>query len=358
MMKRALLIGLLVVSLTSGTVGELIKLFSMITPVGSISPQASAIATASVPVQLTTGGCCTQPFWSPDGKQVRYIDKPAGGKLGIYGVPVQSPAPPSALVSERVEDSRIEGPYRIETSKTTTTLVRLSDGKKFAVPAQGRSVQFSPDLKRIAWGISNQDLPPEQQVAAIWVANVDGSAAKRVTTLRRGGVSGWISDNALLVNGQDPKNPAVQVLSSLSLADGKLKEIVRAERLRSATLSPSGKWIAYYTAFNESGNGLWLVDTSGGKPKAAPAGAFGAYQWRPTTGGDKLVIIPFKPDAQYHEFWQLNPESLALVQLTKAAEAPLKIANGDWRVSPDGRYVAFVESKDRNIWVVEMPSGG
>ena len=82
-----------------------------------------------------------------------------------------------------MEDSRIVGPYRIETTQTTTTLVRLSDGKKFNVPAQGRGVQFSPDFKRIAWSISNPDLPPEQQVAAIWVANVDGSGAKRIATL-------------------------------------------------------------------------------------------------------------------------------------------------------------------------------
>ena len=73
------------------------------------------------------------------------------------------------------------------------------------------------------------------------------------------------------------------------------------------------------------------------------------------SGDDKLVVVPFKPDAQYHEFWQLDPETLAFTQLTKADEAPLKIANGDWRVSPDGRYVAYVESKDRNIWVVALP---
>ncbi len=42
-------------------------------------------------------------------------------------------------------------------------------------------------------------------------------------------------------------------------------------------------------------------------------------------------------------------------QLTDPATTPFKIANGDWRVSPDGRYVAFVESSDRNIWVIALP---
>jgi len=30
------------------------------------------------------------------------------------------------------------------------------------------------------------------------------------------------------------------------------------------------------------------------------------------------------------------------------------IANGDWAVSPDGRHVAFVESQDRNIWLLTL----
>jgi hypothetical protein len=313
-------------------------------------------AEAGDTTRLTTGGCCTQPFWSPDGKQVRYIDRPPAGKLGIYGVDVGAGAAGPKLVSERVEDSRIVGPYRIETTKNTTTLVRLSDGKAFKVPAQGRNVQFSPDYKRIAWSISNDDASPERQVAAIWVANVDGTNPKRVAQVRRGGVGGWITNDALLVSGQENKTGGAQILWALDLGDGKLRELTRAERLRSALLSPSGRWVAYYTTFIEGGqNGLWLVDTQGGKARALPKDAFAAYQWRSVGSEDKLLVVPFRPAAQQHEFWQVDPATLAVTQLTKGAETPLKIANGDWRVSPDGRYVAYVESQDRSIWVVELP---
>ncbi len=352
-MKRTLTIALLTLLLAAALVGQG---HAAATAAGATTAAGAAAPAVPGPVRLTTGGCCTQPFWSPDGKQVWYIDKPSGGKLGIYGVTAGAPEAQPVFVSPRVEDSRITGPYRIETTAKTTTLVRLSDGKKFNIPAQGRTVQFSPDLKKIAWSISNPDLPAEQQVAAVWVANVDGSNAKRVATLRRGGLAGWISNTALLVNGEDPQDKAGQVLWSLTIADGKLKEITRAERLRSALLSPSGKWIAYYTTFNtDTQNGLWLVDTNGGKPKPAPRGSFGAYQWRTVSGSDALVVVPFNPAATHHEFWQLDPGSLAFTQLTKAEDAPVKIANGDWRVSPDGRYVAYVESKDRNIWVIALP---
>ena len=334
----------------------LVLLLSAPTSVSMSQAAAPAAAAPSVPVRLTSGGCCTQPFWSPDGKQVRYIDRPAGGKLGIYGVGVNDAGKGPRLISERIEDSRIVGDFRVETSRTTTTLVRLSDGKQWRVPAQGRNVLFSPDFKRIAWSITDDTLTPERQVAAIWVAAVDGSGARRVAAVRRGSLNGWISGDALLVTGQDPKSTREQVLWSLALANGQLTELARAQRLRSAVLSPSGRWVVYYTTFDsDGGNGLWLASTSGGKPRALPRDAFGAYQWRQVGREDRLLIVPFRPEARHHELWQLDPQTLEMIPLTSASETPFKIANGDWRVSPEGDYIAYVESRDRNIWVLKLP---
>lgn len=322
----------------------------------SLSSTGRAAAEPGVAVRLTSDGCCVQPFWSPDGKQVRYIDRPPGGKLGIYGVAVAEASKGPSLVSERVEDSRITGDYRVETNKTVTTVFRLSDGKQWRVPAQGRTVAFSPDYKRIAWRIADENLPPERQVGAIWVAATDGTGAKRVASLPRGSLVGWISNETLLVSGYDPKSPKEQVLWSLALGNGQLKELVRSERLRGALLSPLGRWIVYYIAFNPGGgNGLYLVSAQGGEPKPLPREAFGAYQWRPGSEQDRLLIVPFRPEAKYHELWQLDPESLKMMPLISASQTPFKIANNDWRVSPDGRYITYVESADRNIWVLELP---
>ena len=51
------------------------------TPTATPAPTATATPTATptptaLPqaIQLTTGGCCTQPFWSPDSQEVRFID--------------------------------------------------------------------------------------------------------------------------------------------------------------------------------------------------------------------------------------------------------------------------------------------
>jgi Tol biopolymer transport system component len=142
-----------------------------------------------------------------------------------------------------------------------------------------------------------------------------------------------------------------------------MKELARAERLRSPSLSPSGAWVAYYVTFaaDPTQNGLWLARTDGSQRRPISPERFGAYQWRPCPGGcspedERLLIVPFKPDAVFHELWELDAATGEARQLTDPAITPFKIANGDWRVSPDGRYVAFVESSDRNIWVIELPS--
>jgi Tol biopolymer transport system component len=332
------------------------------TPTHTATPTHTPSPTPTSPpaaYQLTTGGCCTQPFWSPDGSQVRFIDKPAGNVVGIYGVNVAEPQSAPALVSERLEDSLATGGYIVLRANNTTTIERLADGLRWGVPARGRNVVFSPGAARIAWTLSDEDLPPEQQVTQVWVAELSGENADRVATLRRGGLSGWIDDATLLVSGRETAGAREQVLWAMSVSDGSLRELARAERLRSATLSPSGAWIVYYTTFDPdpAKNGLWVLPTAGGAPQRAAV--FGAYQWRPCAEGctvesDRLLVVPFDPQAAWHEFWELDPATLKARQLTDSEVTPVKIANGDWRVSPDGNRVVFVAAADRNVWVLEL----
>ena len=298
---------------------------------------------------------------------MRFIDRPGSGSpLGIWGVSVDAPGDGPVLVTERVEESLARGDYLVEAGGGTTTIRRLSDGKSWPVnAARGRNVLLSPDQQRIAWSITNDDLPPDQQVAAVWVANLDGSGARQVATLRRGSLSGWISDDALMVSGRENAGGGEQVLSVLVLADATLTELARADRLRSPLLSPSGAWVAFYTTFDEdpAQNGLWLARTApapGERPQMLPRELFGSYQWRGCPAGcspeqDRLIIVPFRPDAEHHQFLELDPVTLAARPLSDPQVTPVKIANGDWRVSPDGRYVAFVESRDRNIWILALP---
>jgi Tol biopolymer transport system component len=40
--------------------------------------------------------------------------------------------------------------------------------------------------------------------------------------------------------------------------------------------------------------------------------------------------------------------------LTDPTVTSLKIANNDWAVSPDGRYVVFVNAADHNLWLLDL----
>jgi Tol biopolymer transport system component len=223
-------------------------------------------------------------------------------------------------------------------------------------------VFISPDETRIAWAVTNNDAPSSQQITTLWLANLDGSGAQQIATLPRGGLSGWVSDGVLLISSRQSLEAREQTFSALSLADGARTELARAERLRGQALSPSGGWLVYYITFDAdpSRNGLWLVSTGGGQSIQLGAGLFGSYQWRPCAGrcapeDDRLLIVPLQPDAEFHRLVEIDPNTGDVVQLTDPAVTPFKIANGDWRVSPDGRQIAFVESSDRNIWLINLP---
>jgi Tol biopolymer transport system component len=172
--------------------------------------------------------------------------------------------------------------------------------------------------------------------------------------LIRGGFAGWLSDDRLLLSGRESFDSEESVLFSYALADGSTVELLRAERPRGFQLSPDRRWMVYYISLSDepAENGLWLLRTEDGARRPLARELFGSYAWRDSS---RLLIIPFRPDAQYHEFWELDVESGEVRQLTDPAINPFKIANGDWQVSPDGRQVTFVESSDENLWLLTLP---
>jgi Tol biopolymer transport system component len=306
--------------------------------------------------RLTDGGCCTQPFWSADSRQVRFIDRPpAAGPAGIWGVDVAAPAGEPRLVTERIGTYTRGMDYRVETAGDVTTIERLADGQRWTVPARGRPVSLSPGRKRIGWDVTNRDLPFERQVSQLWVANLDGSEARALANVARGSLAGWVDDDTLLISGRESLGAREQRLYTLSLVTGATVEVARSERLRGGLISPDGQWLVYYVALDtdSSKNGLWLARTDGSERRQLDHGLFGAYQWRDP---QRLLIIPFRPVAESHELWELDVATGEARRLTDPATLPFKVANGDWIVSPDGRYVAFVASQDDNIWLIDLGS--
>jgi Tol biopolymer transport system component len=307
--------------------------------------------------QLTSGGCCTRPFWSNDSQRVLYIDKPdAKAPTGIYGVDLAYPQAPQ-LVTPRIALYTHGLSLAIDLKPGSTTLERVSDGQRWTVPAAGAQVSVSPNEKRIAWTQgqgTGTGTSPEARVTRIQVANLDGSSEKTLATIRGGSISGWISDDALLIGSRGAPSTREQVLSTLSVLTGELKELVRAENLRGQSLSPDGIWLAFQVAPepDASKNGVWLMRTDGSGKFRVPAEMFGPYQWR---DAHRLLIVPFRPAAENHELWELDVTTRQTRRLIDPLVTAFKINDGDWVVSPDGRKVAFVSARDRNLWLLALP---
>jgi Tol biopolymer transport system component len=275
-------------------------------------------------------------------------------------VDVTKPAAEAELVTERIAFYTADMAYLVDLDADTTTIERVADpstgqdGTRWTVPAGGRPISISPGRKRIAWQVSDENLSFDRRTTQVWVASLDGGDPRGVTTLTRGGLGGWISDDTLLVSGRDSIESQEQVLYALSVAGDRVTELARAERLRSGLLSPDGAWLVYSVTLNQdpTQNGLWLVRTDGTNQRRLDRRLFGSYRWRDS---NRLLIVPLQPGAEFHELWELDVETNEARRLTNTEVTPFKIANGDWTVSPDGKHMAFVESRDDNIWLLTLP---
>jgi hypothetical protein len=96
--------------------------------------------------QITMGGCCTQPFWSPDSRQVLFIDKPTpDDPVGIWGVDVSQPnLTLPQLVTDRIAFYTADLTYRIELSQSTTVIERLAGPLSETVSARWTEGARSP----------------------------------------------------------------------------------------------------------------------------------------------------------------------------------------------------------------------
>ncbi|MGE5139561.1 MAG: hypothetical protein ACM3JD_08880 [Rudaea sp.] len=329
----------------------------------SPAPPTAAPSPTRAPalVQLTSGGCCVQPFWSRDSKRVLFIDKPnAQSPTGIYSVNVDAPGEPQ-LVSEEVANSNQNGTFSVGFEGTTTVVTRAADGAKWLIDNGRRGVMISPEGKQVAWNVTPQTYPFENRVTTVMLGALAEPAQgqplritpTRVTTVTRGGASAWLDEGHLLVTGRLTAGSEVVTLFVLDLATKSTRNVASSERLRSVSVSPGGRYIVYTIVFDKdpAQSGGWLVPADGSGP-AAKLPFFGAFQWRDES---RIVYVPLDVGAPSHQFREYDAASDADRPLTDPAALAFMIGNGDWAVSPDGQKVVFVSAKDWNLWLVDLP---
>ncbi|MCB9134754.1 MAG: PD40 domain-containing protein [Anaerolineales bacterium] len=304
-------------------------------------------------IQLTSNGCCVQPFFSPDSTHLRFLDKPApDAPTGIYQIPLTGGEPELFTTKLGLYSPDMQLVAYPEGGQTY--LERLADAERWTIPNGGRSISFSPSGAQVAWVLGQPGPPFDSALREIRVGTVDGSEARQVITLIGGGFAGWVSETQILVTGQ-PSDGDESALWVLSLEEDGQRELARGGRIRSVSVAPGGAWVVYLVTFSTdpAQDGIWMQNIATGE--RFKLDLLGGYRWR---DADHLLVIPLDPNAASgpvasHQLWEVDTMGVSRA-LTDPARLPFKVAEGDWTVSPDGQWVAFVSATDHNIWVIKI----
>ncbi|MBN1220480.1 MAG: hypothetical protein JXM69_16255 [Anaerolineae bacterium] len=326
------------------------------TPTTTPTPSPTPTPTPSLR-QLTTGGCCVQPFFSPDGQQVLFIDKPAAdAPVGIYGVNLANPQPTPVLVNNTIGFRSFDQSI---VAVMEDDLVRFSNektGQSWTVDTGGNWPSFSPDNRQILWVATDPEGPYDRRQSDLWLADLDGSNAQLLLSLYGGGFAGWFPDsNRILLVGRGNPGDEELTLMVYNLQNNQRTNLFSHQRLRGIEISPGGSWIAFFLSFADepADNGLWVVNADGTVHRKLDLSGFGAYRWR---NDDTLLYIPMRTSAdESMQLWAVEATTGQSRPLTNPATLSFSIANGDWNVSPDGHHVIFVNSTDQNIWLITLP---
>lgn len=327
------------------------------TPTVTPSPTVTPTPTPSL-MQVTAGGCCVQPFFSPDSQQVLFIDKPAeNAPVGIYGVALTGTLPITPALVEEVIGFR--SPDRTIVATMNGDLAEFSNeatGESWQINTNGNWPRFSPDASQIVWTATDREGPYDQRQTDLWLANLDGSNARKLLSLFGGGFSGWFPDGKhILLVGRDTAFAENRNLYKYNINTGERIDLASHPRLRGIELSPGGNHAVFYVDFADEpkNRGVWLVSTDGMTRQKLELPGFGAYQWRTD---DTLLVIPMRANpADSMQLWALQVMTNNATPLTNPAVTPLFISNGDWSLSPDGNKIAFVNNADNNIWLLQLP---
>lgn len=308
-------------------------------------------------VQITSGNCCTQPYWNEDSGQVRFIDQPGpDAPLGIWGVNLVQPQAGPQLVTERlgVYSPDVQLFAYPDRESGLAVVERLADGQEWEIDTQGRSLSFTSDSWHVLWTTYDEDAPRDTREETMWLANLDGSDARVLLQARRTDAVAWLSSDELLMT-RRISGGSDQQLFTLSLADGGQTELLQVSRIRGLILSPDRRYLAYYVTFEPEveKNGVWLIDLQNLEQPAQKLPFFGTYRWR---DNERLIYVSFDPDASEHNFYEYNILTGQTRSLFPAGTG-LVIANNDWQVSPDGRKIVMVAANGTEfdgIWVLQI----
>ncbi|MBN1890807.1 MAG: hypothetical protein JW850_22620 [Thermoflexales bacterium] len=290
------------------------------------------------------------------------MDKPSPqSPAGFYAVDVTQPGSAPVLLTERVLTYSPDWRAAAYVEGGLTVVERVDTGQRWSLDTHGNPPALSPDNLQLIWQESADYGPYEARRTDVWLADLRGAEASEpelALSLYGGSVLAWFPDSQRwLISASPALTVEERVLSVFSLADGSTIELARAERISRVEISSGGTWVAYFVSFapDSPQNGVWIARSDGAPLRNGvlrhKLDWFGAYQWR---DDERLLVVPMELGAASHVVWQVEAGSGDAVRLTDPGLLPFKIAGGDWRVSPDGRQIVFVNAGDHALWLLTL----
>jgi hypothetical protein len=144
--------------------------------------------------QLTRGGCCVRPFFSPDSSMVLFIDKPAeDAPVGVYGLDLTTFESPAIhqpelvyeIIGFRSPDHQLVALPDADDGRLMR-FVNEATGESWTVNTLGNWPIFSAGGEQILWNVTERSGPYDERPTDIWVSNLDGSEARRLLTIYGG----------------------------------------------------------------------------------------------------------------------------------------------------------------------------
>jgi murein DD-endopeptidase MepM/ murein hydrolase activator NlpD len=294
-------------------------------------------------------------WWNPtDPDAVYLIDAVPAQATSVFRQPLDgSPrqfvesAPPALLSPDgTVTVRRVEGGLM--------RITRTTDGASWDVDTGGNYPAVSPDGTRLLWEIIYGQIVPGTQPPGIdvLISNLDGSDRRSVYTFS-GGSTLWLDDHRLLIT-RRVTYTAETDLYVLDVDDRPLAAIPLGtyQSLHGLKIGPGGQWIAYTLLFQQdpADSGLYVQRTT---PGTIPhkLDVFGAYQWRDDRS---LYVLSFDAAQSAHALGVADVITGQQRWLTDPADLPVRVANGDWHVSPDGTRIAYVDPADDGLYLLTV----
>lgn len=303
--------------------------------------------------QVGYDNCCHDYWWHPTQPDTFYTVDGSPGQLAA--VFVWSAAAGTMTGSEGAAPAKIlspDGAFETLLINNAIAVRRLSDGTYWNIPA-GEGSNFpgiSADNTRLVWWQqSNVAAPGEDEPnTKLFISSLDGQNVQQL--METPGVSArWLDNTRLLISIRDRPNTSLMVFDT---ATNEAFTLGTWYRIRDVTAAPGGGRIMFYLATQPDPtlNGVYTMLTErDAVPEKLPW--FGSWRWR---DANSVYYVPFDPTTEIHQLMYYDIPTKTQMALTDPVTEPFTIMNGKWEVSPDGRWIAFHNLLNRNLWLMEI----